>query len=68
MMATLSVLCPVIKPIGVQTVGEFLRMWDKVRRFCGCEGTEDYSVQTRWLVNREAHWLMLSLSGVRLGS
>jgi hypothetical protein len=46
-MVTLSVLRPATKPIGAQSVGELPRMWDKVRRFRGCEGTEEYSVRTR---------------------
>jgi hypothetical protein len=46
-MATLSVLCLAIEPIGAQTMCKLLGMWDNVRRFCGCESTEEYPVQTR---------------------
>jgi hypothetical protein len=46
-VATLSVLRPVVKPIGMQSMSKLLQMWDDVRRFCDGEGTEEYSVQTR---------------------
>jgi hypothetical protein len=49
-------------------MGKLLGMQDDVWGFHCSEGTEEYSVQTQWQVNREAHWLILSLSGVRLGS
>jgi hypothetical protein len=46
-MATLSVLRPELQPIGTQSVGELLRVWNDVRRIRGCEGTEEYSARTR---------------------
>jgi hypothetical protein len=46
-MAMLSVLCLALKPIGMQSVGKLLGTWDSVRRFCGCDSSEEYSVQTR---------------------
>jgi hypothetical protein len=47
-MAMLSVLRPALQPIGMQSVSKLLQMWDNVRRLRGCEGTEEYPVQTRW--------------------
>jgi hypothetical protein len=47
-MAMLSVLRPEMEPIGTQSVGKLLRVWYNVRRFRGGEGTEEYSVRTRW--------------------
>jgi hypothetical protein len=46
-MATLSVLRLDLQPIGTQSVGELLWMWDNIRRLRGYEGTEEYSVRTR---------------------
>jgi hypothetical protein len=67
-MATLSVLRPVSEPIGTQSVCQLLRMWDKVRRFCGDEGTEEYPVRTRWLSEQGSALAYAVTEWVRLGS
>jgi hypothetical protein len=46
-MATMSVLRPELQPIGTQSVGKLLWVWDNVGRICDYEGTEEYSVRTR---------------------
>jgi hypothetical protein len=62
-----SVLVSELEPVTTKSCCKLPGVWDRVWGLYD-EGAEEYSGQTRCRVNREAHWLMLSLRGVRLGS
>jgi hypothetical protein len=62
-----SVLVSELEPVTTKSCCKLPGVWDRVWGLYD-EGAEEYSGQTWCRVNREAHWLMLSLRGVRLGS
>jgi hypothetical protein len=61
-----SVLMSELEPVTTESCCKLPGVWDRVWGLYD-DGAEDYSGQTQCKVNREAHWLMLSLRGDETG-